>query len=99
MLSGPLELDSNSRKCCEVHLRSTPTTRPTLSTSPLKASLLRMPLTRTEQRIVLILKDGQFTLNVEDAAEWRRDLPAAKQSQHVPLDRGELPVKMTLPNV
>lgn len=46
-----------------------------------------------------ILKDGQLTLNEEEAEEWRRDLPAAIRAQHLLLDRGELPVAMTLANV
>ena len=62
----------------------------------------KAPLTQVEQRMAFyakILKDGQLTLNEEDAAEWRRDLPAAIRGQHLLLDRGELPVVMTLANV
>ena len=62
----------------------------------------KAPLTQVEQRMAFyakILKDGQLTLNEEDAEEWRRDLPAAIRGQHFILDRGELPVAMTLANV
>ena len=60
------------------------------------------PLTQIEQRMAFyakILKNGQLMLNEEEAAEWRRDLPVAIQGQHIILDRGELPVAMTLANV
>ena len=63
---------------------------------------LALPLTQVEQRMasyVKILKDGQLLLNEEDAAEWRRDPPAAIRGQRIILDRGELPVPMTLANV
>ena len=46
-----------------------------------------------------ILKNGRLTLNDEEAEEWRRDLPAAIRGQHIILDRGELPVVMSLANV
>jgi len=61
-----------------------------------------LPLTQVEQRMAFyakILKDGRLTLNEEEAEEWRRDLPAAIRGQHIILDRGELPVAMTLANV
>ena len=61
-----------------------------------------MPLTQIEQRMAFyakILKNGQLMLSEEEAAEWRRDLPVAIQGQHIILDRGELPVAMTLANV
>ena len=60
------------------------------------------PLTQVERRMAFyakILKDGRLTLNEEDAEEWRRDLPAAIRAQHSILDRGGLPVVMTLANV
>ena len=63
---------------------------------------MSLPLTQVEQRMAFyakILKDGRLTLNEEDAEEWRRDLPAAIRGQHIILDRGELPVVMTLANV
>ena len=62
----------------------------------------RAPLTQVEQRMAFyakLLKDGQLTLSDEDAEEWRRDLPAAIRAQHSILDRGGLPVAMTLANV
>ena len=62
----------------------------------------RAPLTQVEQRMAFyakILKDGQLTLSDEEAEEWRRDLPAAIHGQHSILDRGGLPVAMTLANV
>ena len=61
-----------------------------------------MPLTQIEQRMAFyakLLKDGRLTLNDAEAAEWRRDLPAAIRAQHLMLDNGELPVAMTLANV
>jgi len=63
---------------------------------------MSLPLTQVEQRMAFyakILKDGRLMLSEEEAAEWRRDLPAAIQGQHIILDRGELPVAMTLANV
>ena len=60
------------------------------------------PLTQVEQRMAFyakLLKDGRLTLNDAEAAEWRRDLPAAIRGQHIILDRGELPVVMSLANV
>ena len=62
----------------------------------------KAPLTQVETRMAFyakILKEGQLMLNQEDAEEWRRDLPAAIRGQHIILDRGELPVAMTLANV
>ena len=79
--------------------RRTPTPIAILSTSLLKSL---MPLTQVEQRMAFyakILKDGQLMLSAEEAEEWRRDLPAAIRGQHIILDRGELPVAMTLANV
>ena len=61
-----------------------------------------MPLTQVEQRMAFyagILKKGQLMLSEEEAAEWRRDLPAAIRGQHLLIDRGELPVAMSLANV
>ena len=74
------------------------TTRQTMSQEKAK----KAPLTQVEQRMAFyakILKNGQLMLNEEEAAEWRRDLPVAIQGQHIILDRGELPVAMTLANV
>jgi hypothetical protein len=62
----------------------------------------KKPLTQVEQRMAFyakLLKDGQLTLSQEEGEEWRRDLPAAIRGQHLLLDRGELPVAMTLANV
>ena len=62
----------------------------------------KAPLTQVEQRMAFyakILKDGRLMLSEEEAAEWRRDLPAAIRGQHLLIDRGELPVAMTLANV
>ena len=63
---------------------------------------MALPLTQVESRMAFyakILKDGQLMLSEEDAEEWRRDLPAAIRGQYIILDRGELPVAMTLANV
>ena len=46
-----------------------------------------------------ILDKGQLTLNHKEAEEWRRDLPMAVQAQYELIDRGGLPVPMTLANV
>ena len=44
--------------------------------------------------------DGEvLKLSVGEAAEWRRDLPKAVEAQYVLLDKGCLPVAMTLDNV
>ena len=46
------------------------------------------------------LLDGEvLKLSAEDAAEWRRDLPRAVEAQYMMIDRGALPVPMTLANV
>jgi len=62
----------------------------------------KAPLTQVERRMAFyakLLKDDQLMLSEEDAEEWRRDLPAAIRGQHLLLDRGELPVAMSLANV
>ena len=44
--------------------------------------------------------DGEvLKLSADEAAEWRRDLPKAVEAQYVLLDKGCLPVPMTLDNV
>ena len=61
-----------------------------------------MPLSQLEMRMAFyakILKGDQLLLSEEEAAEWRRDLPAAVSAQHNILDRGGRPVTMSLPTV
>ena len=94
-------LTRTARSAAKCTSRRTPTPIAILSTSLLK-SLSNMPLTQVESRMAFyakILKNGRLTLNEEEAEEWRRDLPAAIRGQHIILDRGELPVAMTLANV
>ena len=44
--------------------------------------------------------DGEvLKLSVDEAAEWRRDLPRAVMAQHCLIDKGCLPVQMNLTNV
>ena len=46
-----------------------------------------------------LLNGNRLKLSPEDEHEWRRDLPVAIEAQYTLLDRGELPVPMTLENV
>ena len=46
-----------------------------------------------------LLNGNRLKLSPEDEREWRRDLPEAIEAQYAELDRGELPVPMTLENV
>ena len=46
-----------------------------------------------------LLDKGKLTLNHKDAEEWRRDLPHAIEVQYELIDRGHLPIQMTLENV
>jgi hypothetical protein len=46
-----------------------------------------------------ILDGDQLKLSADEAAEWRRDLPRAIQAQYFLIDKGCLPVRMTLENV
>ena len=46
-----------------------------------------------------LLNGNRLKLSPEDEHEWRRDLPVAIETQYAELDRGELPVPMTLENV
>ena len=46
-----------------------------------------------------LLNGNRLKLSPEDEREWRRDLPVAIEAQYTLLDRGELPVQMTLENV
>ena len=60
------------------------------------------PLTQLEQRMLFyasLLSRGVCKLGKDDMKEWRSSLPLAIEGQHLCLDRGDLPVKMTLPNV
>ena len=96
-----LNLIRTARSAAKCTSRRTRTPIAILNTSLLK-SLSNMPLTQVESRMAFyakILKSGRLTLNDEEAEEWRRDLPAAIRGQHIILDRGELPVAMTLANV
>jgi len=60
------------------------------------------PLTQVEQRMLFyasLLSRGVCKLGKDDMKEWRSSLPLAIEGQHLCLDRGDLPVKMTLPNL
>ena len=46
-----------------------------------------------------LLNGNRLKLSPEDEHEWRRDLPVAIEAQYTLLDRGGLPVPMTLENV
>ena len=46
-----------------------------------------------------LLDGNRLKLSPEDEHEWRRDLPEAIEAQYTLLDRGGLPVPMTLENV
>ena len=62
----------------------------------------RSSLNMLEKRMAFyakLLEGGGLKLNRREAAEWRRDLPAAVEAQWDLLDRGGLPVPMTLANV
>ena len=56
----------------------------------------------TEKRMAFyakILDGDKLTLNDKEAEEWRRDLPKAIEAQYAAIDRGCLPIAMTLANV
>ena len=60
------------------------------------------PLNSTERRLgsyANLLKDGKLKLSDDEAEEWRSLLPLAIEAQYFLLDKGELPVQMTLNNV
>jgi len=68
----------------------------------LNRSLQKMKLTMTERRMAFyakILDGDKLKLSEEEAEEWRRDLPRAIQAQHFLIDKGCLPVPMSLDNV
>jgi len=46
-----------------------------------------------------LLRDGKLTLSPVEGEEWRAKLPAAIEKQHRILDRGGLPIVMSLANV
>jgi hypothetical protein len=46
-----------------------------------------------------LLDGDKLKLNDEEAREWRRDLPKAVEAQYAAIDRGCLPIAMTLENV
>ena len=46
-----------------------------------------------------ILDGDKLNMNDEEAEEWRRDLPKAIEAQYAAIDRGCLPVAMTLANM
>ena len=65
-------------------------------------NMRRLPLNMLEQRMAFyanILEGQVLKLSAAEAAEWRRDLPRAVQAQYLLIDRGALPVPMTLANV
>ena len=60
------------------------------------------PLNSTEKRMAFyanLLENGELKLSDEEAEEWRSLLPLAIEAQYFLLDKGELPVQMTLNNV
>ena len=60
------------------------------------------PLNSTEKRLGFyanLLQNGKLKLPDDEAEEWRRLLPMAIEGQYFLLDKGELPVQMTLNNV
>jgi hypothetical protein len=60
------------------------------------------PLSSTEKRLAFyanLLENGKLKLTDEEAEEWRSFLPLAIEAQYFLLDKGELPVQMTLNNV
>ena len=60
------------------------------------------PLSSTEKRMAFyanLLENGELKLSDEEAEEWRSLLPLAIEAQYFLLDKGELPVQMTLNNV
>ena len=60
------------------------------------------PLNSTEKRMAFyanLLENGELKLSDEEAEEWRSLLPLAIEGQYFLLDKGELPVQMTLQNV
>ena len=60
------------------------------------------PLKSTEKRMAFyanLLENGKLKLSDDEAEEWRRLLPMAIEGQYFLLDKGELPVQMTLQNV
>ena len=59
-------------------------------------------LNSTEKRLAFyanLLQNGKLKLSDEEAEEWRSSLPLAIEAQYFLLDKGELPVQMTLKNV
>ena len=59
-------------------------------------------LTQVEQRMLFyagLMNRGVCKLGREDMKEWRMKLPLAIEGQHLCLDQGDLPVKMSLQNV
>ena len=64
-------------------------------------NMRRLPLNMLEKRMAFyanILEGQVIKLSAAEAAEWRRDLPRAVQQQYLLIDRGALPVPMTLAN-
>ena len=69
-----------------------------MTRNPRKKKMLSMQETRMAFYAKLLDK-GKLTLNHKDAEEWRRDLPHAIEVQYELIDRGHLPIQMTLENV
>ena len=67
-----------------------------------KMSQSQKPLNSTEKRLAFyahLLQDSKLKLSDEEAEEWRELLPMAIEGQYFLIDKGELPVQMTLQNV
>ena len=75
------------------------TRRSKTNTNLPKVKMLNMTEKRMAFYARLLNTRGELTLNEEDAKEWRRDLPDAIEAQHRLIDRGALPVVMSLENV
>ena len=68
----------------------------------IQKKMSQKPLNSTEKRMSFyanLLEHGKLKLSDDEAEEWRRLLPMAIEGQYFILDKGELPVQMTLQNV
>ena len=68
----------------------------------IRKKMSQKPLNSTEKRLGFyanLVQNGKLKLSDEEAEEWRSLLPLAIEAQYFLLDKGELPVQMTLNNV
>ena len=69
-------------------------------TMNLNPSNQKMNMTEKRMAFYAHLLDGnRLKLSADEAAEWRRDLPRAIEAQYFLIDKGCLPVPMTLANI